>query len=180
MDLSSRFDRWFERLPASPRDDGRVERVVVRPLEGAPGTRETPQSVRVTAEGGVEGDRWSEARRSPGSQVSLINVHVIRDLAGGEEREALCGDNLHVNLDLSEKNLPVGTRLAIGSAVLEVSDEMHRPCGFFAERYGKRAAKRVARATRIGRRGRGVLCGVVRDGAISVGDGIRVLRLARE
>ncbi|TDJ68778.1 MAG: MOSC domain-containing protein [Planctomycetota bacterium] len=173
MDFSWRFDSWFDRLPDSPADSGRVRRLVVRPSRGA---RETPESIHVSPEGGVAGDRWSDDDRGrPGAQVSLINIHVLDSISGGDESLApLSGDNLHVDLDLSEANLPVGTQLRIGSAVLEVSPDMHRPCGSFVERYGAKAAKKVARATRIGRRGRGVLCRVVTEGDVRVGDEIRV------
>jgi MOSC domain-containing protein YiiM len=108
--------------------------------------------------------------------VSVVNVHVIDALAEDSEHAALCGDNLHVDLDLSEANLPTGTRLVVGSAVLEVTAKPHRPCRHFVARFGAMAAKRVARATRIGRRGRGVLCRVVRAGRIAAGDSILVER----
>lgn len=174
MDFSFRFDLWYALLPSSPRDDGRVVRCVVRPDHDR---RETPASIRVTREHGVEGDRWT---REPGprraNQVSLVNVHVLRSLAGNEERMALSGDNLQVDLDLSERNLPPGTRLAIGAALLEISPEPHRPCRKFHERFGASAVKKVVRASQRGRRGRGVLALVVEAGEIRVGDAIRVLR----
>ncbi|MCP3919482.1 MAG: MOSC domain-containing protein [bacterium] len=176
MDLSFRFDRWFDRLPASPRDAGTVERVVVRP---GPGERETPDAIRVSPAAGVEGDWWpNDPDGSAETQVSFINVHVIHSLAGEARRAPLSGDNVHVDLDLSEANLPVGTRLRIGSAVFEVSDAVHRPCAKFVERFGPIAAKRVARATRIGLRGRGVLCRVAQAGEVRVHDRIVVERPA--
>ena len=178
MDLSFRFDWWYARLPASPRDEGKVVRLVRRP---AYDRRETPESIRVSPERGVEEDRWdTDPHKRSGNQVSLINVHVLRSLANGEERMALSGDNLQVDLDLTEANLPVGTRLAIGSALLEVSADPHRPCKKFHERYGASAVKKVARANKIGRRGRGLLASVLRAGEIRVGDAIRVERPARE
>jgi MOSC domain-containing protein YiiM len=175
LDLSWRFDAWFEALPPSPRDRGRVERCVVRTGRGQ---RALPAAIEVSVEQGVVGDAWSgQGHSSPGNQVSLINVHVLGSLADGDaQRMALSGDNLHVDLELSEANLPVGTLLAIGGAVLRVSPVPHRPCRSFVERFGARAAKQVARAQRIGRRGRGVLCEVVRGGTIRVGDGIEVER----
>ncbi len=174
MDFSFRFDLWYALLPSSPPDEGTVVRCVVRPDHDR---RETPPAIRVSREHGVEGDRWSrECEPGRANQVSLINVHVLRSLAGGEERMALSGDNLQVDLDLSERNLPTGTRLAIGSALLEISPEPHRPCRKFHERFGASAVKKVVRASRRGRRGRGVLAVVVEPGEIRVGDTIRVLR----
>jgi MOSC domain-containing protein YiiM len=175
LDLSWRFDAWFEALPRSPRDHGRVERCVVRTGRG---TRAMPASIEVSVEQGVVGDSWiAHPHSAPGNQVSLINVHVLRSVAGGDEaRMALSGDNLHVDLELSEANLPIGTLLSIGGVLLRVSPVAHRPCRNFVERFGAKAAKQVARAWRIGRRGRGVLCEVVRGGTIRTGDGIQVQR----
>jgi MOSC domain-containing protein YiiM len=157
---------------------GRVVGCVIRPAHDR---RETPETIRVSPERGVELDRWdSDAARRPGNQVSLINVHVLRSLAGTEERMPLSGDNLHVDLDLTESNLPVGTRLAIGSALLEISADPHRPCRKFHQRFGASAVKKVVRASHKGRRGRGVLASVLRAGEIRVEDAIRVERPAPE
>ena len=175
MDLSFRFDRWYAGLPASPQDRGRVHRCVVRPRDGE---RELPESIRVTPQGGIDGDLWAtSSHKRPTNQVSLINVHVLRSLADGDEsRMPLSGDNLQVDLDLSEENLPVGTLLAIGDVRLEVTSDPHRPCKLFVGRFGATAAKKVARAQRIGRRGRGLLCRITAAGTIQVGDVIEVQR----
>lgn len=148
---------------------------MIRPAHGE---RITPQAARATPEGGMEGDRWTtDEHRSPGNQVSLVNVHLLRALAGGDEaRMALSGDNLQVDLDLSERNLPTGTQLTIGEVVLEVTPDPHRPCRKFHERYGAIGVKRVVRGNRTGRRGRGVLARVVRGGMLRVGDAIHVKR----
>jgi MOSC domain-containing protein YiiM len=177
LDFSFRFDAWFERLPRSPRDVGRVCRCVLRT---GPGQRATPERVEVAPGEGVLGDAWKHHEHSlPGNEVALINVNVINSLADGDPtRTPLSGDNFHVDLDLSEDNLPTGTRLHVGEAVLLVSDTPHRPCLKFVRRFGTTAAKRVARANRRGRRGRGVVCTVERGGAIAVGDEIRVQRPA--
>ncbi|MCP3913953.1 MAG: hypothetical protein GY711_00175 [bacterium] len=175
FDLSFRFDRWYQKLPRSPSDAGTVVCCVRRT---GPGKRETPAEVELEPGRGVVGDHWGrddhdEAR----NEVSLVNTHVVRSLTGGDEsRTPLSGDNFQVDLDLSEENLPVGTTLSIGEAELRVSDLPHRPCLKFVRRFGLVAAKRVARANRIGRRGRGVLCEVVRGGRVRAGDSIRVAR----
>jgi len=134
--------------------------------------------VEVVPESGIEGDRWAESPYAEaGNEVSVINVHMLRAIADSDpDHMALSGDNLHVDLDLSQENLPIGTRLLIGGAVLEVSDVEHVPCGSFVERFGKVATKRVARANRLGLRGRGVLCHVRVRGEIGIGDAIKVER----
>jgi MOSC domain-containing protein YiiM len=178
VDFSFRFDWWYRWLPTSPSDVGRVVRCVVRPRAGE---RLVPDSLVVTPEGGVEGDRWaSDPHARPGNQVSLINAHVIDSLSGGDaQRASLAGDNLHVDLDLSEANLPVGTTLTIGEVVLEISSDPHRPCKSFHARFGKSGVQKVARANRRGKRGRGVLAQILRGGTIRVGDAIHVKRPGR-
>jgi MOSC domain-containing protein YiiM len=178
LDFSFRFDWWYRALPRSPSDAGRVVRCVVRPRVGE---RLAPAEIRLTPAGGIEGDRWaSDAHARPGNQVSLINVHVIDSLSGGDEARALlAGDNLHVDLDLSESNLPVGTALTIGEVVLQVSSDPHRPCKQFHARFGKTGVQKVARANRTGHRGRGVLAQIVRGGTIRAGDVIHVARPGR-
>ena len=177
-DFSWRFDGWIRRLPASPKEVGRIEGLVIRPEGSGEGARQRVESVVVVPERGVEGDRWAASPyATAGNEVSLVNVHLLRAISGGdEERGALSGDNLQVDLDLSQENLSVGTRLSIGEAVLEVSDVEHQPCSRFVERFGKTATKRVARANRLGLRGRGVLCHVRVQGEIRVGDQIIVER----
>lgn len=153
-------------------------RCVVRPSAGV---RRAQDAIELTIEAGVVGDRWStDPHGRPGNQVSLINVHVIDSLSDGDaERARTSGDNLHVDLDLTEANLPVGTTLTIGEVVLEVSSEPHRPCKLFHQRFGATGVKKVARANRMARRGRGVLTRVAHGGTIKVGDVIYVKRPGR-
>ena len=150
-------------------------RCVVRPRAGE---RLAPDVIHVDVDGGVIGDLWAtDPHRKPGNQVSLMNVHVLDSLCDGDEARALlAGDNLHVDLDLSEANLPVGTTLTMGETVLEVSSDPHRPCRSFVARFGATGAKKVARANRVGKRGRGVLTRVLHGGSIRVGDTIHVRR----
>ena len=178
LDFSWRFDRWIRALPKSPKDSGSVVSLIVRPDGSEAGERRIVERVEVVPESGVEGDRWIESPYAmAGNEVSVINVHFLRAIAESDpERMASSGDNLHVDIDLSEENMPVGTRLLIGTAALEVSEVEHRPCGQFVERFGKVAAKKIARANRLGLRGRGVLCHVREGGEINIGDVITVER----
>ncbi len=175
MDLSFRHDFWLARLPRSPATLGRLELIVLRPRKAE---RAEPAEVEVSIERGLHGDRWElDANRRPGAQVSLMNVHVLRAIAERDSaRFAPAGDNLVVDLDLSEKNLPVGSLVTIGDAVLEISPEPHRPCASFVERYGSLAAKRVARGNRTGLRTRGVLARVLAPGILRVGANVHVKR----
>ncbi|MCY2959219.1 MAG: hypothetical protein NTY35_03555 [Planctomycetota bacterium] len=175
MDLSFRHDFWLSRLPRSPATLGRLELLVLRPRKGE---RAEPAEVEVSVERGIHGDRWEfDTHKRSGNQVSLMNVHVLRAIASDDPaRLAPAGDNLVVDLDLSEKNMPVGSLLTIGDVVLEVTPDPHRPCASFVERYGALAAKRVARGNRTGRRTRGVLARVVVPGILRVGASVHVKR----
>lgn len=175
MDFSFRFDWWLSRIQRSPKDEGRVELCVIRPERGE---RRVVDELVITPEHGIEGDRWrSDPHRRPGNQVSLMNAHVLRAIAGDDaQRMALAGDNLVVDLDLSETNLPPGTVLVAGECELEISTEPHRPCRLFEARYGIGAVKRVKRGNATGRRTRGVLARCLRGGAIRARDVVSVKR----
>ena len=94
-------------------------------------------------------------------------------MAVDPDRRVLAGDQLHVDLDLSEANLPPGTRLALGTAVIEVTPEPHRGCAKFVERFGRDAMRFVN--SPIGRelRLRGLNARVVVPGTVRPGDEIR-------
>jgi MOSC domain-containing protein YiiM len=150
---------------------GAVDLICVRRLEGV---HETPERVEITPAGGVEGDRWSRGERpNPEAQVTLMNVRVAELVRhDGVARDA-SGDNFLVDLDLSEDALPAGTRLRVGTAVLEVSAEPHTGCKKFRERFGLDALKWVN--DHRDRRLRGMNCRVLEAGAVAVGDSVVVV-----
>ncbi len=165
----------------APRDDGRLDLIVTRPEIDL---RETWDAATVDRRLGVVGDTWSErgSRRTsdggpnPEAQVTVMNARAAQLVAGSRERWELAGDQLYVDLDVSVTNLPTGTRLVIGEAELEVTDAPHTGCAKFSERFGVDALR--ATATPEGRelRLRGINTRVVRDGEITVGDVVRVVR----
>ena len=113
-------------------DGGSLVAIYVRPEVGV---REELEEVQVTREEGVVGDRWAVAK--PDTQITLINSEVLDRLAGGDRaRWPLCGDQLVVDMDLSEANAPVGQQIRLGEAVLEFIAVPHTGCSKFAERYG--------------------------------------------
>lgn len=160
------------RLLAPPRDAGPLRLIVAR---GEDGTRETPERVRVTREGGIPGDAWMrDAPEKPDAQITLMRADVAELFANGQAL-SLFGDNLLVLLDLSRENLPTGTRLGVGSAVLEVTPEPHDGCLKFRQRFGGDALRLTAQPSHRTLRLRGLYAKVVEEGDIAVGDPVRVL-----
>jgi hypothetical protein len=142
--------------------------IVLRHIDG---TRGQPQSIGVTRDDGMSGDRWASGKRSSTNQVSMMNVHVAHTIANGQS-VVLFGDNLFVDLDLSEAALPIGTQFSIGTVRFEVSQEPHTPCHKFKARFGDPAFRLSANNLRL----RGVLLTVLSDGALAVGDPIEIHR----
>jgi MOSC domain-containing protein YiiM len=108
-------------------------------------------------------------------QVNLTNVRAISLIAVERDRWPLAGDQLYVDLDLSGENLPPGTRLALGSAVIEVTDQPHRGCAKFNERFGNAALKFVNSEVGIELNLRGINARVVTSGEIRPGDTVAKL-----
>lgn len=168
------------RVEGSPRDGGRLELIVVRPAEGE---RVLLESVAVSPERGVEGDKWVRSRGhdtpdggpDPRTQVTLMNARILRLISGDESRMPLAGDNLVVDLDLSDENMPAGQRLAVGGAVLEVTEVPHNGCGAFLERYGRDAVKFVNSPEGKRMHLRGLHAKVVTAGTVRLGDEVRKL-----
>lgn len=166
---------------ASPQDDGTVVLVVRRP---APGEREVLDEGVLDPEVGLVGDTWDVRPSSstpdgsphPDKQVTLVNDRVLTFLAGEDvDRRALAGDQLHVDLDLSVANLPVGSRLAVGTAVVELTDAPHKGCKKYAARFGVEALRRVASPAGRADRLRGANAKVVVGGTVRPGDAVRRL-----
>lgn len=176
--MSSAQNRSFEDLEAAvkgldlgPPDNGSVEMIVFRlPDEG----RATPARVLVSPDGGLHGDRWAlNPERNPGAQITLMNSAVALAVAGTRDRVPLAGDNLIVHLNLGEDNLPTGTRLRIGSALLEVTEVPHTGCDKFSRRFGDGARRLINLKDYRSRRLRGINVRVLEGGQIALGDTIR-------
>jgi MOSC domain-containing protein YiiM len=105
-------------------------------------------------------------------QINLMSSRVVQLVSQDRSRWHLAGDQLYVDLDLSDGNLPPGTRLAIGSAVIEVTAQPHTGCAKFVERFGLDAMRFVNAPERSDLHLRGINARVVRPGAIRVGDAV--------
>lgn len=169
--LTARLDE----VRAAPKTDGTLALIVRRPDVDA---REVLQAGELSLEDGLVGDSWL-ARAGEGAdlntQLNVMNVRFTAIIAGSDERRQLAGDQLYLDLDISEENLPVGTRLAIGDAVIEVTAVPHTGCQKFSARFGL-DARRFANSD-VGRslRLRGLNARVVTPGTIRHGDPVRKL-----
>ncbi len=174
------LERGIDEVVASPKDDGRLVAIFVRP---APNERRQLKMAKLSTERGIHGDRWSEdsfyrlkgGTSDPRCQVSLMNSRYLRQIAN-QDNSALClaGDNLMIDFDLSEANMPTGARLAIGDeVVIEISDLKHTGCSKFKKRYGKEALTFTnnERGRLLHLRGR--YARIVSGGTIRVGDAVR-------
>jgi MOSC domain-containing protein YiiM len=172
--LPEELEAGLPEILGSPHDEGTVELVVRRPAEGE---REVLEEGLLDVAEGLVGDRWhtSGGRGDPRTQLTLMNTRVIAMIAGLPERWALAGDQLYVDLDLSPANLPPGTQLEVGTAVIEVTDVPHTGCAKFTERFGSAATGFVNAAPGRAHRLRGVNTRVVTPGAVRPGDTIRKL-----
>jgi MOSC domain-containing protein YiiM len=154
----------------SPADAGTVELIVRRP---APSQRETLAEARIDPTEGLVGDGWLAIDGDRRRQVTVMNARVASLLAGPQERWPLAGDQLYVDLDLSIENLPAGTWMEVGAAVLEVTGVPHRGCKKFAARYGLDALRFVNTKAAYAMNLRGINTRVVQGGVVRVGDTIR-------
>jgi len=166
-------------VEAAPADEGAVLLIVRRPTYDK---REVVTQGELDPERGLAGDNWA-SRATIGAdgperyaQLTLMNARYTRLIAGETEAWPAAGDQIYVDMDLSMANLPAGTRLRLGSAVIEISAEPHTGCAKFSARFGSEALRLAnserGRALRL----RGVNASVVEAGLFSVTD--RATKLA--
>jgi len=159
----------------SPKDNGVIEMIVRRPEVEK---REVLPEAKLDLAEGLVGDNWkargssstADGSAHPEMQINIMNSRVIALLAQEKERWQLAGDQLYIDMDLSAENLPAGTRLALGSAVLEITAKPHSGCKKFAARFGQDAIKFVNSTLGKELHLRGVNARVIQAGTIQVGD----------
>jgi hypothetical protein len=172
------LEAGLDEIRCSPKDGGRVELIVRRP---GIGEREVLAEGTLDTDEGLVGDCWltrgssdtPDRSANPRAQLTLTNARAVALVAQKPERRELAGDQLHVDFDLSADNVPPGTRLAIGTAVVEVSDLPHRGCRKYLDRFGKDALRWVSSEVGLELNLRGVNAVVVVGGVVRTGDAIR-------
>ena len=167
-------------ITAAPKDVGTLDLIVARPAEDE---REVIAEGELDLEVGLVGDNW-QARPSsrmpdntahPDMQLNIINSRLIAHICPDEDRRKLAGDQLHVDFDLSDENVPPWTRIQIGEAVVEVTDQPHAGCAKFTRRFGLDAMRFVNSEIGVAHHLRGICARVVEPGTIRQGDQVKKL-----
>ena len=168
----------MDHIRQSPKDNGTLMMIVRRPNVDE---REALEEGELNTVEGLAGDTWkaresghtSDASVDTDTQITVMNARTIALLAEDKERWSLAGDQLYIDINLSTDNLPPGTRLLIGSAVIEVSAVPHTGCKKFSSRFGVEAMKFVNSPDGKQLHLRGINAKVIQAGTIRVGDVVR-------
>ena len=174
------LEAGLDAIRQSPKDQGTLELIVCRPQTG---TREVLEQANLDLIEGLVGDSWRgrgssrtpDGSADPQTQINIMNSRAVALLARSKDRWQLAGDQLFIDLDLSAANLPPGTRLAIGSAVIEVTDKPHNGCKKFMERFGLDALELVNSPVGKQLHLRGINARIVHPGVIRPGDHVKKL-----
>lgn len=170
---TAELEAGLDAIRQSPADNGTLEMLIRRPQIGE---REELEEGEVDLVEGLVGDNWKtrygNRPANPDAQITITNARAIQHISQDKERWSLAGDQLYVDFDLSETNVPAGTKLSIGSAILEVTAEPHNGCNKFVERFGMDAMIFVNSDVGKELHLRGINCKVIQAGTISVGDSI--------
>lgn len=177
---TAELEAAVEAFASAPSDIGSLHLVLRRP---AVDQREILAEAHLSAAEGVVGDTWNQrsSKRTedgsphPDMQLNVMNVRFGRFIAPDDEAMAMAGDQLYVDFDLSADNVPPGTLLAIGTAVIEVTDQPHTGCAKFSARFGPDALRFVNSPVGRDLHLRGVNARVVTDGVVRPGDAVTKL-----
>jgi hypothetical protein len=180
MEEAARFEAELDTIREAPAGSGTVELLVRRP---AVDEREVVDEVELDLVEGLVGDNWltrgsramADGSANPKAQLTVMNARLAAVVAGPREQWAAAGDQLYVDFDLSKENVPPGTRLAVGSAVIEVTDEPHTGCAKFSARFGSAALRFINSPSGRALNLRGINARVVEPGRVRNGDAISKL-----
>ncbi|MCI0810036.1 MAG: MOSC domain-containing protein [Chloroflexi bacterium] len=174
------LEAGLDHVRDSPKEQGVLELIVSRPEEDA---REVMELADLDTKLGLVGDTWqdrpsarsADGKAHPDMQITIMNSRVAALVAQDKKRWQLSGDQLFTDLDLSVENVPPGTRISVGSAILEATDQPHTGCKKFSARFGVDALKLISSPTGKELQLRGINAKVVRSGEIKPGDTVKKL-----
>ena len=178
------LEAGLDEIREAPRDEGVLQLIVRRPrIE----EREVLEEGELDPVKGLVGDSWitrgssrtADGSAHPDMQLNIMNARVAALVAQDKDRWQLAGDQLYIDMDLSAENLPPGTQLAIGSAVIEVTPPPHTGCKKFVSRFGLEAMKFVNSSVGRELHLRGINARVVQPGLIRVGQVAKKLTIKK-
>jgi len=169
------LENALPQIEQSPSKTGQIALIVCRPSEGQ---RKVLDSANLDTKEGLTGDNWlsrghKKGPANPEMQINIMNARTISVIAGDKTHWPLAGDQFFVDFDLSKENLPPGTQLRIGEAIIEVTAEPHLGCKKFSERFGKDAVMFVNSDAGKALNLRGINAKVIVAGTVNTGDAIQ-------
>ena len=171
------LEAGLDEIRNSPKDQGILDLIVSRPEEDG---REVMELADLHVELGLVGDTWQDrpsirsgdGKAHPDMQITMMNSRFAALVAQSKDRWELAGDQLYVDLDLSKANVPPGTRISVGSAILEATEQPHTGCKKFAARFGIDALKLTGSSIGKELQLRGINLKVIQGGEIKPGDAV--------
>ena len=171
------LESGLDNIKKSPLVEGILEMIVCRPEIGE---RTVLEEGRLDPALGLVGDNWKTRGSSrtnsgfghPEMQLNIMNSRMVSLLASERGLWKWAGDQLFVDFNLSDENLPPGSRLKIGSAVIEVTPIPHNGCRKFTKRFGVDAVKFVNSSIGKQLHLRGINAKVIEAGDVRTGDAV--------
>jgi hypothetical protein len=179
MRTFAELEAMIDGIRDAPADTGVVELIVRRP---AADEREVVSEVRLDVDEGLVGDSWRargnrhtpDGSADPEAQLTVMNARAADAVAGDVSRWPLAGDQIYADFDIGVEHLPLGTRITIGDAELEVSEKPHTGCAKFSARFGTDALRFVNSPEGRRLRLRGMNTRITKSGTVRVGDPISI------
>ncbi len=176
------LEAGLDAIRQAPKNEGVLELIVRRPQID---DREILEVGELDVAEGLVGDNWrvrgssrtTDGTSHPDMQLNIMNARVIALVAQDKDRWQLAGDQLFIDLDLSTDNLPPGTQLSLGSAVIEVTNQPHTGCKKFLARFGKDALQLISSPVGKQLQLRGINAKVIQSGTIKAGDVVKKLSI---
>ncbi|MEM7103394.1 MAG: MOSC domain-containing protein [Bacteroidota bacterium] len=175
------LEAGLDHILNSPKDEGTLEMIVIRPQEGE---RQVLEIGELDLDVGLKGDNWKtrgskkteDGSAHPEQQLNIMNARSAALVAVEKSRWPLAGDQLYIDINLSDENLPAGSQLSIGTAIVEITPIPHNGCKKFTQRFGIDAVKFVNSPVGKENHLRGVNAKVIQPGTIKAGDMVKKVK----
>ena len=164
----------------APKMETKVALLCLRPVRNQ---REFPAELRFTVKDGVVGDYgmtspWltlPDGTADPRIHVSILPQRVLDLVWYDPANVTFPGDTIVADFNVTLENLPVGTRLQVEDAELEVTNLWNEGCAKWKVRFGREAYGWTSAPEHEALRLRGIYCQIVKNGTVRIGDTLRRL-----